>query len=50
MGARFASRFRADTLRALLGLIVLGVGVYMGLELFVQPHDIFMLAPGIADK
>ncbi len=50
LGARFASRFRADTLRALLGLIVLGVGVYMGLELFVQPHDIFMLAPGIADK
>ncbi|NBW09851.1 MAG: sulfite exporter TauE/SafE family protein [Caulobacteraceae bacterium] len=50
LGARFASRFRADTLRALLGLIVLGVGVYMGLELFVQPHDIFMLAPGIADR
>jgi uncharacterized membrane protein YfcA len=50
LGARFASRFRAEELRALLGLIVLGVGVYMGLELFVQPHDIFLLAPGIADK
>jgi uncharacterized membrane protein YfcA len=50
LGARFASRFRADVLRAALGVIVLGVGVYMGLELFVQPHDIFLLAPGIADK
>jgi uncharacterized membrane protein YfcA len=50
LGARFASRFRAEELRALLGLIVLGVGVYMGLELFVQPHDIFLLAPGVADR
>ena len=50
LGARFASRFRAEELRALLGLIVLGVGVYMGLELFVRPHDIFLLAPGISDR
>jgi uncharacterized membrane protein YfcA len=50
LGARFASRFRAEELRALLGLIVLGVGVYMGLELFVKPHDIFLLAPGISDR
>jgi uncharacterized membrane protein YfcA len=50
LGARFASRFRADVLRAALGVIVLGVGVYMGLELFVQPHDIFLLAPGVADR
>ena len=50
LGARFASRFRAEELRALLGLIVLGVGVYMGLELFVTPHDIFLLAPGVSDK
>ena len=49
LGARFASRFRAEELRALLGLIVLGVGVYMGLELFVRPHDIFLLAPGVSD-
>jgi hypothetical protein len=31
-------------------VIVLGVGVYMWLELFVQPHDIFLLAPGVADR
>ncbi|CAN5246588.1 sulfite exporter TauE/SafE family protein [soil metagenome] len=50
LGARMAGRFRAEELRALLGLIVLAVGVYMGLELFVRPHDIFLLAPGVADR
>ena len=28
---------------------VLLVGMQMGLELFVRPNDIFMIAPGIAD-
>ena len=50
LGARISGRFRAEELRALLGLIVLGVGIYMGLELFVRPHDIFLLAPGVADR
>jgi hypothetical protein len=36
-------------LRAALGLIVLLVGIQMGLELFVRPSDIFLIAPGIAD-
>lgn len=49
IGARFAGRFRAEELRAALGLIVLLVGMQMGLELFVRPADIFMIAPGIAD-
>lgn len=49
IGARFAGRFRAEELRAALGLIVLLVGMQMGLELFVRPNDIFMIAPGIAD-
>ena len=49
IGARFAGRFRAEELRAALGLIVLLVGIQMGLELFVRPSDIFMLAPGVAD-
>ena len=30
-------------------LIVLLVGIQMGLDLFVRPNDIFMIAPGIAD-
>lgn len=50
LGARVSGRFRAEELRALLGLIVLAVGIYMGLELFVRPHDIFLLAPGVADR
>ena len=49
-GARFSGRFRAEELRALLGLVVLLVGIHMGLELFVRPSEIFLLAPGIADK
>jgi uncharacterized membrane protein YfcA len=49
IGARFAGRFRAEELRAALGLIVLLVGIQMGLELFVRPSDIFLIAPGVAD-
>ncbi|MCA3718955.1 sulfite exporter TauE/SafE family protein [Brevundimonas sp.] len=49
LGARYAGRFKADVLRAALGLIVLLVGIQMGLELFVRPSDIFLIAPGIAD-
>ena len=48
-GARLSGRFRAEVLRALLAGIVLLVGVYMGLELFVRPSDLFAIAPGIAD-
>jgi len=39
----------AEELRAALGLIVLLVGIQMGLELFVRPSDIFLLAPGVSD-
>ena len=49
IGARFAGRFRAEELRAALGLIVLLVGIQMGLELFVRPADIFMIAPGVPE-
>ena len=36
-------------MKLLLGLIVLLVGIQMGLELFVRPGDLFLLAPGVAD-
>ena len=49
-GARLSGRFRAEELRALLGLIVLLVGIQMGLELFVPPSEPFELAPGISDR
>ncbi|HEY1072701.1 sulfite exporter TauE/SafE family protein [Brevundimonas sp.] len=46
-GARLSGRFRAEEMRAALGLIVLLVGIQMGLELFVRPSDLFLLAPGV---
>jgi len=48
-GARLSGRFRAEEMRAALGLIVLLVGIQMGLELFVRPSDLFLLAPGVGD-
>jgi uncharacterized protein len=49
IGARLAGRWRAEELRAALGLIVLLVGIQMGLELFVRPSEIFQVAPGVAE-
>jgi Predicted permeases len=48
-GARLSGRFRAEELRAVLGFIVLLVGIQMGLDLFVRPADLFAIAPGIAE-
>ncbi|MGH7027635.1 sulfite exporter TauE/SafE family protein [Brevundimonas sp.] len=48
-GAKLSGRFRAEEMRAVLGLIVLLVGIQMGLELFVRPSDLFLLAPGVGD-
>ncbi|MGQ3041338.1 MAG: sulfite exporter TauE/SafE family protein [Brevundimonas sp.] len=48
-GARLSGRFRAEELRAALGVIVLLVGIYMGLELFVRPGDLFSFAPGVSE-
>lgn len=46
LGARASQRFRADELRALLGLLVLLVGLQMGLGLFVAPKEAFAVAAG----
>ena len=48
-GARLSGKFRAEEMRAALGLIVLLVGIQMGLELFVRPSEIFLLAPGVGN-
>lgn len=45
-GARASGRFRADELRAVMGLLVLLVGLQMGLGLFIRPDEMFALAPG----
>ncbi|HYE44007.1 MAG TPA: sulfite exporter TauE/SafE family protein, partial [Caulobacteraceae bacterium] len=46
LGARASNRFRPDSLRAVLALIVLLVGLQMGIGLFVPPPDPFAFAPG----
>lgn len=45
-GARASARFRAEELRAILALIVLVVGLRMGLDLFLTPHEPFVLLSG----
>lgn len=49
-GARLSDRFRAETLRAMLGFLVLVVGLQMGLELFTRPSEMFAVAPGVAEE
>ena len=46
LGAKASSRFRAEELRALLGLIVLLMGLNMGLGLFVRPDEPFHMMLG----
>lgn len=43
VGARIGYKLKGEHLRGLLGLIVLGVGARMALDLFVTPRDIFSL-------
>jgi len=46
LGAKLSSRFRAEELRAILGLIVLLMGLNMGLGLFVRPEEPFVMMQG----
>ena len=46
LGAKASARFRAEELRALLGLIVLLMGLQMGLGLFVTPDEPFVMMQG----
>jgi uncharacterized membrane protein YfcA len=48
LGAKLSMRFRPETLRAVLGLIVLLVGLQMGVSLIVPPEDVYQLAPGMS--
>lgn len=47
-GARASTRFRPEALRAVLGVIVLFVGLRMGMGLLLTPGDPFVLSPGSA--
>jgi uncharacterized membrane protein YfcA len=45
LGARASARVRAEELRVLLALIILGVGLFMGMRLILTPADPFVLLP-----
>ncbi len=45
-GVRVGQKLRGEQLRALLGLLVLAVGVRLAIELIVPPEDIYSLAIG----
>ena len=42
-GARVSHKFKAEELRGLLGLVVLGVGIGLAYELFVTPQELFTI-------
>jgi len=46
LGAKVGSRLKAEQLRILLALMVLGVCVKLGLDLVIQPADLFSLSQG----
>ncbi len=43
LGAALGQRLRGDYLRAILAVLVLGVGLALGAELAVRPHEPFQL-------
>ncbi len=48
LGLRAAQRLKADELRALLALLVLGMGLKLFIDLLGEPRELFVLAPGAA--
>ena len=42
-GARSGQNMRAERLRLLLGLLVLGVGIRFALDLLIQPSELFSI-------
>ena len=43
-GTRFSAKLRGEQLRALLGVIILAVGLKILVDLFLPPFDLFSLA------
>jgi uncharacterized membrane protein YfcA len=46
-GARFSSRLKAEQLRILLSLLVIGVAGKIALDLLLRPSELYSLTPGI---
>jgi hypothetical protein len=47
LGTLVGVRLRAEQLRILLALLVLGVAIRIGLELLIRPDELFSLQPGV---
>jgi len=47
VGARIGVMLRAEQLRILLALLVLGVSIRIALDLLLTPGELYSLAPGI---
>jgi uncharacterized protein len=47
LGTRVGIRLRAEQLRILLAALVLGVAIKIGLDLVLQPHELFSIMPGV---
>ncbi|MDA0261421.1 MAG: sulfite exporter TauE/SafE family protein [Proteobacteria bacterium] len=45
LGSRVGAELRGEQLRALLGTLVVGVGVKLGIDLVVTPKDLFSVGP-----
>jgi len=45
-GVRVGQRLRGEQLRALLGLLVLAVGIRLAIALVVRPDDLFSVSVG----
>jgi uncharacterized membrane protein YfcA len=46
VGARLGQRIKADQLRILLATLVLGVCIRLALDLFIEPRELYAVAPG----
>ncbi len=48
IGSRFGAKLRGEQLRILLAALVLGVGIKLGLDLRIEPSELFALAAATA--
>ena len=47
IGAIVGLRLKAEQLRVLLSLLVLGVALRIGVDLLIQPDELYTVAPGV---
>ena len=47
VGAQVSGRLKAEQLRILLSLLVLGVAAKIGLDLLLRPSELYTITPGL---